>query len=161
VVALRDQDDIILPSQDGGIDGVTCPVERGFRSGINPLKRIALRAIQFIEVDLIQIGFQEAPIRPELVHIVLVGRVAGPVSPRCIDFDDHQPPAREAGRDDAVDLPGRVVAATNFNGDVCGGNEAGRIVRLGERSGYGELTPGCRCHGARSPPGEIDGMRQA
>jgi len=82
------------------------------------LQRVTFRAIEFIIIDFIQVGFQDISIRSNLMDIVFVGRVAGPVSAGGVNFDNYQMAAGKTGGNHAVDLPGGMIAAPDFNADI-------------------------------------------
>src|SRR5579862_2589713 len=84
-----------------------------------------LQGKSFRLADAVIVDFVEVHFRWGIVHVVLMRRIARPVSPRRINLDHHQLVSWKCGRDDIDDLPRRVAASAQGAGDVGGSNQSG------------------------------------
>ena len=139
VVALVDDDEVPVPDRQEGIPR-SVPV-------IDALDGPTLRSSQLIEVGLLEDGLAR-----RVVHVVLVGRPAGPVAGRGEHLADQQPVRREARHHDVVDLAGGIPGAADLDLDVVRADED----RLGRDAG----SAGRRCLG-HGHHGALAGQRPA
>ena len=145
VIALGDQHHVVVTGDDGRVDGVAGLVQRRIGAGIDSLQGIALRPVELVVVDLIQVGLDQAAVGGDPVDIVLVRRVARPVAAGGVDLHHDQPLARKAGWEHLVDLAGGVIAPANFDADLGRGDQPRREFLIGRDPGDREFAVGgCR-----------------
>ena len=102
VIALGDQQQIAIVDDVGGV-GLAV-------RGVEPLQPEAVRRVDAVVVDLFQVGLAR-----HVVHVVLVGRIGGPVAAGREDLHHQQAVGGERRLDDVVDLARGVAGAANLD----------------------------------------------
>src|SRR4029077_11064876 len=109
---------------------------------IHALDRIAFGPIDPVVVELFQVHFPG-----RVVYIVLVRRIAGPVTAGGINLHNQEPLSGKLWRDNVIYLAGGIGASPNFNSNIRGLDERGRVrdFRLTIAEGEVAIADGSNC----------------
>src|SRR4026208_1499339 len=102
---------------------------------VNSLNRISLWRIHFVVVELFEIHFPG-----RAVYVMLVWRIAGPVSTWRVDLDEHQALRLEFRFQDVIDLTCRVCPAPDLDLHFVGRNESRRKFFFSTRVAKSDFT---------------------
>src|SRR5689334_1761827 len=97
---------------------------------VHTLERVSIRLVELIEIDLFEIGFEQAPGSVQPMNIVLVRRVGTPIAWRGIDLHGDEAMAIEPGRENRVDLACGVSSTANLDGNPLGCHQTWRMFAL-------------------------------
>jgi len=125
--------------------------------GVEALEREAF----FRTVDAVVVDFVEVDFGGGIVHVMFVGRKAGPVAAGRIDLNDDKSVGGEIWTDDVDDLAGCVSPATEAANDVFWSDELGLKFCLGRGAALSDFADGFRLEGGGMISGEIEAIRQA
>src|SRR5215471_15917784 len=91
-------------------------------------------------IEPVVVNFIQVNLGRRRVHVVFVGRIAGPVSPGGIYLNHYNFVSREAGLNDVHNLPRSVPAPAQSAGYVIWGDQARLELRLRWYSALGDFT---------------------
>src|SRR5260370_23806170 len=104
-------------------------------AGVQMLKCKSFRLPNPVIIDLVQIDLGW-----RIVHVVLVGWIAGPVSARRINLDDHEFVRGKSWHHHIHDLPRRISTTPQTADDITGGNQPWFRPRFRRHSAFGDFT---------------------
>ena len=81
----------------------------GSRGVVQPLERISLGFVDPVVINFVEVHFKRG-----VVHIMLVRRIARPISARRIDLAEQEFIGRKFRANNVDDLPSAITPATNF-----------------------------------------------